>query len=172
MYAKLGGKQGSKIYLYNLNNNYECIEVLNTSRPAIKILWSPFDTTIYGVHANGYYSWGVESMFRQKQDSGYQFNYNILGACASNAGLVFWGADNITELDYNHTLIDQIKLTTPIDNLLLQKNQLVFTSISGDLYHCKSISQVNSVLMTQGYKLQPGCQLAQIKNNTILAVNP
>ena len=25
MHAKLGGKQGSKIYLYNILNNFECI---------------------------------------------------------------------------------------------------------------------------------------------------
>ena len=35
MHAKLGGKQGSKIYLYNTLNNYECLEILNTGKPVV-----------------------------------------------------------------------------------------------------------------------------------------
>ena len=53
----------------------------------------------------------------------------------------------------------------------MQRNQLIFTSTNGDLHRCKTINQMESVLMTQGYRLQPGCHLAQIKNNTILSVN-
>jgi hypothetical protein len=96
MHAKLGGKQGNKIYLYSINNNYECIEVLNTSRPVISMMWSPFDTTVYGVHANGYYYWGVDSMFRQKYDSTHQFGYNVRGASTCHHSIMFWGSDHVT----------------------------------------------------------------------------
>lgn len=112
MHAKLGGKQGSKIYLYNLNNNYECIEVLNTSRPVINIMWSSFDTVVYGVHPNGYYCWGIDSLFRQRYDSTHQFNYTIKGGAINNNSVIFWGSDHVTELDCSHGLIEQTKLST------------------------------------------------------------
>ena len=69
MYAKLGGKQGSKIYIYNLLSNFDCVEILNTSRPVLSIHWSTFDTAIFALHSSGYYHWHINSLFKQRQDS-------------------------------------------------------------------------------------------------------
>lgn len=69
MYAKISGKQGSKIYLYNVLNNYEFLEVLSSNRPIDTIRFSPFDNVVYGIHSNGYYSWSLESLFKQRMES-------------------------------------------------------------------------------------------------------
>jgi hypothetical protein len=92
MHAKLGGKQGSKIYLYNLEHNYDCIEILNTSRPVIQILWTPFDLAVYAVHANGYYTWGTDSMFKLKYDSSLKLGFAVRGAGILHSSLLLWGS--------------------------------------------------------------------------------
>lgn len=91
LYAKLAGKQGSKIYLYN-SNNFEPIEVISTSRPVIDILWTPYDTAVYAVHNNGFYSWTLDSLFKQKSDSTFNFKFDIKGASIYNGNLLLWGS--------------------------------------------------------------------------------
>jgi hypothetical protein len=91
MHAKLGGKQGSKIYLYNTLNNYECIEVLNTGRPVGSIIWNIHDTTIYAIYEAGYYYWSINSQFKQRQDSSYEFDFVIKGVTSDARGMILWG---------------------------------------------------------------------------------
>jgi hypothetical protein len=59
MYAKVSGKQGSKVYLYNALANYDYMEVLSSNRPIDTLRFSHLDHIVYGIHQNGYYFWSL-----------------------------------------------------------------------------------------------------------------
>lgn len=80
MYAKVGGKQGSKIYLYNALNNYEFMEVLSANKPIEAIRFSALDQTIYAIHRQGYYTWSAESLFKHRSDFAGEVPFQIKGA--------------------------------------------------------------------------------------------
>lgn len=80
MFAKVGGKQGSKIYLYNAINNYEFMEVLSANKPIEAVRFSPLDNLIYAIHHRGYYTWNAESLFKHRSDYSGEIAFEIKGA--------------------------------------------------------------------------------------------
>lgn len=153
MYAKLSGKQGSKIYLYNTLNNFESIEILNTARPVNQILWTNLDTILYAVHPNGYYTWTTDSMFKQRYDSNMNLSFSITGADVLHSNIVLWSSKNVLLVDHNHNILQTHKLTQQIKSLLVQNNNIIFNTTKGEIYRCKNLNSIDSTMVAPGFKI-------------------
>lgn len=80
MFARVGGKQGSKIYLYSAINNYEFMEVLSANKPIEAVRFSPLDNLIYAVHHRGFYTWNADSLFKHRTDYAGEIAFEVVGA--------------------------------------------------------------------------------------------
>ena len=76
-----------------------------------------------------------------------------MGAVNHSIGLVIWGKRNVVEIDYNNNFLNHVKLHVDLDNMVWQKNQLIFTTINGDLYKCKNINAIEGTLVGQSFRL-------------------
>lgn len=85
--------------------------------------------------------------------------------------VIFWGNERVVEIDFNHEVIDTVKLKNPIDSFLVQKGHLIFTSAAGDLYRCKGMNQMFETMQTPGFKILPGSKLYAVRTNTVLCMD-
>lgn len=151
MYAKVSGKQGSKIYLFNTLNNYEHLEVLSSNRPIDCVRFSHLDHIVYGVYSQGYYFWSLESLFKQRGEQN-DIGFNIKGAEIYLNNLLLWGETDVFVIDQNGAR-EAIKLVAPINNLLVQQNTLILSTAAGELFRCKGLPTINSALAMPGFRI-------------------
>lgn len=154
LFAKVGGKQGSKIYLYNAINNYEFMEVLSANKPIEAIRFSPLDHIIYAIHQHGYYTWNAESLFKHRSDYGGEVPFQIKGTEFYGSTLVLWGEQDVLSIPTVGTP-EHTKLSKQINNLIIQKEYVVVSTPAGELYRCKGIAQINNNLLGQSFSTFP-----------------
>ena len=79
MYALVGGKQGSKVYLYNaLSSGFSQIQILSLPRRIIKLYWSNHDSTLHALTTKSHSNWSIASNFKQRVDS-EDYKFDIKG---------------------------------------------------------------------------------------------
>ena len=122
---------------------------------------------MYGIHSNGYYSWSLESLFKQRTESTFEVPFSIKGGDIYLNNLLLWGENNIIVVDQAGAP-EYIKLYKPINNLLVQQGNLIFTTANGDLYRCKGAASINNVIGGQSFKIFENCQLFTVKFNNII----
>lgn len=61
-----------------------------------------------------------------------------------------------------------IKLAKPINNLLVQQGNIVCTTHQGDLYRFKGLSNINTYLAGQSFKIFEDSQLFAVRANNML----
>jgi hypothetical protein len=152
MYAKVSGKQGSKIYLYNALSNYEYMEVLSSNRPIDAVRFTLLDHIVYGIHQNGYYFWSLDSLFKQRGENAVEIGFPVRGGDVYQNQLLLWGENDLLLIDAAGGR-ENVKLPRPISNLLVQQGNLILCTGSGDLFRCKGVGAINGQLSGQGFKI-------------------
>ena len=77
----------------------------------------------------------------------------------------------MVEVDFNGVLLHHVKLPFKIDNLIVQRNQVVFTTVGGELFRSKSVVSMEGVGVGQGFRIAEGNKLFGVRGNTVLCLN-
>ena len=151
-------------------NNYEHLEILSSNKPIDCVRFSHLDHIVYGVHAQGYYYWSLESLFKQRGEQN-NIGFAIRGADIYLNNLLLWGETDLMLIDQNGTR-DCIKLSAPITNLLVQQNSLILSTVGGDLFRCKGLAAINPAMAMPGFRIFEDSHLFAVRvNNVILCLS-
>ena len=90
---------------------------------------------------------------------------------SDSRGMILWGSEELVEMDWLGNIINHLKLHVEIDNFLLQRGQVIFTTVNGDLYRCKNMGAIEGALVGQSFRIGEGNKLFGVRSNTILCLN-